>query len=98
MSPSRFVFHPHAVQEARAARLWYEQRSPQAAAGFLAELSRSFELIAKYPEAVQQSSLGDRRFVMRTYPFLIAYRVRGTRIEIIAVAHQHRRPGYWKDR
>jgi plasmid stabilization system protein ParE len=86
------------VQEAKAARLWYEQRSSQAAVGFLAELSRALELIGKFPEGVRRSPLGGRRFVMRTYPFLIAYRVRGTRIEIIAVAHQHQRPDYWKNR
>ena len=29
---------------------------------------------------------------------LVAYRVRGPRIEVVAVAHQRRKPGYWKGR
>ena len=96
MSPSRFVFHPDAVEEARAARLWYQERSAHAAHGFLAELSRAFTLIAQDPEAWQAYPGGDRRFGLHAYPFLVAYRVVGDQIQIVAVAHQRRRPQYWR--
>jgi hypothetical protein len=66
--------------------------------GFLEELSYALKLIAARPDAWQAYPSGDRRFVMRSYPFLIAYRPLEEGIQIIAVAHQHRRPGYWRDR
>ena len=98
MARSRIAFHPDAVAEARAARLWYQERSRQAAEGFLAELSRALEFITRHPTGTQESGRGDRRFVLRTYPFLIACRVQGDQIQIIAAAHSHRRPDYWKER
>jgi len=50
-------FHPDAVEEAREATGWYEERSPAAARAFLAELD----------EAVEST----RRYVMRRSPFLV---------------------------
>jgi hypothetical protein len=36
-----WLFHPEAVAEARAARRWYADRSPLAAAAFVAELDHA---------------------------------------------------------
>ena len=41
---------------------------------------------------------GTRRFLLRRFPFSLLYRVELTRLVIVAVAHAHRRPGYWKQR
>jgi plasmid stabilization system protein ParE len=43
-------FHPEAVAEAHAAREWYCQRSPAAAAAFLAELDSAIERIGLFSE------------------------------------------------
>jgi len=44
-------------------------------------------------EAVEEAEAAARRD-----PFSIIYRVESGRILIVAVAHGHRRPGYWKSR
>jgi len=36
-----------------------------------------------------------RRYYLRRFPYMVAYREAGALIEIGAVAHQHRRPDYW---
>ncbi|MBC7976640.1 MAG: type II toxin-antitoxin system RelE/ParE family toxin [Myxococcales bacterium] len=36
--------------------------------------------------------------VLHRYPYLIAYIIRDPQIVILAVAHQHRQPGYWLSR
>lgn len=36
--------------------------------------------------------------LLRRYPFGVVYRIEPARILIIAVAHGHRRPGYWRGR
>jgi hypothetical protein len=41
---------------------------------------------------------GRCRYVMKRFPFVVVYRVTTDRIEIIAVAHGSRKPGYWKKR
>ena len=39
-----------------------------------------------------------RRYVFPRYPFSLVYILRGGDIEIVAVAHGRRRPGYWQAR
>jgi hypothetical protein len=40
-----------------------------------------------------------RRFLLRKFPFLLIYRERaGGNLQIVAVAHTSRKPGYWKER
>jgi len=38
------------------------------------------------------------RGVLRRFPYFLVYRVEPERVVIVAVAHAHQRPGYWKDR
>lgn len=89
--------HPDAVAEARDARLWYAERSPDAAAAFLAEFDRALARIEEAPMRWPVKS-GVRRYVLRRFPFLIVYRVLESQVEVIAVTHARRRPGYWKSR
>jgi hypothetical protein len=39
-----------------------------------------------------------RRVPVRRFPFFVIYRERDEDLQIIAVAHQSRRPGYWRSR
>jgi hypothetical protein len=39
-----------------------------------------------------------RRYVVPRFPFSSVYRMREDEVEIIAVAHGRRRPGYWRSR
>ena len=87
-----------AVAEAVAAAEWYAARSLTAAAGFEAELDAAESAIRELPNAWPPFDHGTRRYLLRRYPFGIVYRVEVSRILIVAVAHGHRRPGYWRDR
>ena len=91
-------FHPDASEEADQARKWYAERSPVAALSFLAELSRAVERIAESPEIWPEYESGTRRYVFPPFPYSLIYRCVKARIQIIAVAHAKRKPGYWKDR
>lgn len=98
MSPDSAEFHPAAMAEARAAREWYEQRSPATARAFLGELDRGVALLVEAPGACPPYLHGTRHYVMRRFPFQLVYREgRGT-VLVVAVAHVRRRPGYWKAR
>lgn len=35
---------------------------------------------------------------MRRFPYLIHFRVQGDTIQVVAIAHGKRRPGYWQIR
>ncbi len=87
-----------AVDEAQAAFEWYAARSLQAAARFEKELSRAVEKIQDNP-ALHPSYIHGTRFCrLRRFPFLAVFREKPDTIEIVAVAHGHREPGYWKRR
>jgi plasmid stabilization system protein ParE len=87
-----------AVIEAAAAAQWYAMRSAAAAAAFEAELDEAESAIRQLPHAWPAYDHGTRRYLLRRYPFGIVYRVEAARILIVAVAHGHRRPAYWRDR
>jgi len=90
--------HPEAIKEARAARQWYQARNAEAAEAFMAELDRAVEQIEKAPRQ-WPPYLGDtRRYLLYRFPFFVVFREAADRIEILAVAHGRRRPGYWLGR
>ncbi len=91
-------FHPDAVAEARVAFEWYQVRNERAAGLFLAELDLAIARIAETPERWPLYLRGTRRFLLRRFPFGVVYRQVAETIQIVAVAHGRRKPGYWKER
>jgi len=98
MSRIPVAFHPEALAEAEAAVRWYAERSVRAAERFLKVLEDAVEQVVAAPSRWGSSSEGTRRVILQHYPYLLIYRVLPDRIEILAVAHGRRRPGYWRIR
>jgi len=91
-------FHPQAADEADAARLWYFERNPQVSQAFLAALDAAVEGIAASPRRWPRVHGKYRRYLLRKFPFSVVYLERTESVEVIAVAHHRRRPGYWRER
>ena len=91
-------FHYEAFEEAEAAQRWYSERSLVAARAFTAELGHAIEIVSESPERWPRSSANTRRYVFPRFPFSLVYRMKDNVIEIVAVAHHKRRPGYWRHR
>lgn len=87
-----------ALEEAEASARWYAERSPSAAVSFDAELDAAELAISEQAEAWASFDHGTRRYLLRRFPFSVVYQVEPSRVVIVAVAHAHRRPGYWKPR
>ena len=98
MSSRHVDIHPEAIAEAQAANRWYRERSASAAEAYLAELDLAVEAIAENPEMWPRYVHGTRRYILHRFPFYLVYRETADRLEIIAVAHGRRKPGYWKNR
>lgn len=94
----RVRFHRDADQELSEAQDWYRQRSEVAAQAFALEIDHAIQNIAEAPLRWPEGRRGERRFVLDRFPYTLLYRVREDHIFITAVAHQSRRPGYWRDR
>jgi hypothetical protein len=62
------------------------------------ELDLAMDQIARNAAQYHLREFGTRRMVLRRFPFVIVFRAAPAGVEIIAVAHGRRRPGYWRDR
>jgi toxin ParE1/3/4 len=91
-------FHPAARVELREARLWYEERSPLSAVAFAQEVDVAVSRIAETPMRYPVAEHGTRRVVLDRFPYNVFYRVGTEEIVVVAIAHQRRRPGYWRGR
>jgi plasmid stabilization system protein ParE len=90
--------HPEAEAEADGAFEWYWARSEPAALGFDAVLRIAFSALRRNPRIYAPYLLGTRRIMLNKYPFFVVFRELTRKIQIVAVAHTKRRPGYWKRR
>ena len=98
MSGPSVQLHPDALEEAEAAIDWYRRRSFRAAERFLDELEEVIKRIDSDPGQFPGYAFGTRKALLDRFPYLVIFRETAKGVEIIAVAHGRRRPGYWRDR
>jgi plasmid stabilization system protein ParE len=89
---------PRAEDEARAAFLWYLERSERAAAAFEHEIAQAIERIGEAPTVYPLVDQELRRYLLDRFPYALLYSIAETIVRVIAVTHQHRKPGYWAGR
>jgi plasmid stabilization system protein ParE len=77
---------------------WYESQAPGLGDAFLIEVLSAADRIARYPEAWQPLEEGVRRCRLSRFPYGLIYTIDHDDILVLAVAHLHRRPDYWRDR
>jgi plasmid stabilization system protein ParE len=65
---------------------------------FLDELDRAMERIGDHPGQFPMYAFGARRLLLHRFPYLVVFRETAAGLEIVAVSHGRRRPGYWRDR
>jgi plasmid stabilization system protein ParE len=86
-----------AETETRSAFLWYLARSKRAAERFEAAIEECVGAILESPERWPEMEPGiRRRFVFHRFPYAMIYRIVGDEVQVVAVMHLHRRPGYWR--
>jgi plasmid stabilization system protein ParE len=90
--------HPEARLEFREAIAYYEDCRECLGLGFSREVYLSINSIAETPQLWSKFSFNSRRFLTKRFPYSIIYQILEDSVLIVAVAHQSRKPGYWKDR
>jgi plasmid stabilization system protein ParE len=95
--------HPSAEVEANKAAHWYDKQQSGLGREFLAALADAADTIQthprRYPLSEHARNRDVRELMLDRFPYLIAYEIKSEEeIVILAVAHAHRRPGYWKRR
>ena len=96
--PLPVKYRPQVVAEVEEAFDWYADRSIEAAERFRAELNLGIQAIRREPNRWPRYIGQTRRFRLKDFPYLIVFRPTENSIEVLAVAHTSRSPGYWKQR
>ena len=87
-----------AQRELDEAIAYYNSQVPGLGDAYLVESVATIERIRRFPVAWQPLGKQVRRCRLRRFPYGLIYAVDEGNILIVAVAHTHRRPGYWRDR
>lgn len=97
---TRFVVGlvPPAEAEVREAFLWYFERSPLAADAFRIEALEAIDAHAEGADMWAPDADGVRHYALRRFPYTVHYVLEGGVATVLAVGHQRRKPGYWRER
>jgi plasmid stabilization system protein ParE len=99
-----YRIHPAAQHEADGAADWYGERVPALAVEFARQYVMLIDTILEsprmFPPADDAPAGVECRNASRLgrFPYRIVYALVGEDVYVVAVAHHHRRPGYWRDR
>ena len=96
----QIVVLPEAEEDARAAARWYEDRRGGLGLEFLGAFQDATDRAAGQPDA-HPSWAEDPRYRwtrLQRFPYLLFYEIRGGILEVEAVVHERRKPGFWLGR
>ena len=94
----RHRYLPSAREELNEAAAFYEASVPGLGEAFLEDVERAIETVRESPGIGALVGRRFRKAILRRFPFTIVYAQRDEEIVIVAIAHQRRRPGYWRGR
>lgn len=87
-----------ARRELKDAVHYYNAQRARLGDEFRDEVWETIQRIKKFPEAWHPLSASIRRCQMNRFPYGLIYVASKNEILVIAVAHLHRAPEYWRDR
>ena len=100
----KVLLSPRARVELGEILEYYAAQQPGLDAEFLAEFEHSSRQLGQFPEigpvagGLMTSVRRSRRLIMRRFPYLLIYSLAPASLTIVAIAHQSRRPGFWRNR
>jgi plasmid stabilization system protein ParE len=94
----KFRFVSPANIELDEAIRYYEHQLPGLGFRFYQEVDAAIERINHMPEAWTKIGENTRRYLIKGFPYALLYAIEADEILILAMAHLHRNPEYYKDR
>lgn len=99
----RHGFHSEAWDELLAAVAWHDAREAGSGREFARAISRKLDQLDRFPQSAPLYVGAPKKFDVRkmsvsgwSYSLVVA--TVGSERLVIAVAHDKRKPGYWRDR
>ena len=96
----RIAFHPAAREELLEAAARYDEQAHGLGKQFIDEVEQAVRFVEEHPKLGLLVGGGGslRRWTLRRFPYYVLYRTEADTLYILAIAHQRRRPGFWKHR
>jgi hypothetical protein len=91
-------FYEPAYIEYQEAIDFYNLQSERLGDKFIIEIDKTITIIKNYPQSFSDYTKHTRKAVVNVFPYNIIYTIHKNYIEILAIAHQHRKPNYWLNR
>ena len=82
----------------QAVDYYIEHAGPKLAEDFLNAVQKARQHLSEYPESGAPVSKNMRVLHLQRFPYAVVYRITQDAIILLAVAHQRRRPLYWRKR
>jgi plasmid stabilization system protein ParE len=95
---SALIFHPAAKAELVASIRFYEAQTPGLGDRFLEAVEATGAHFLLHPNAGSPLTGGHRKRIVSGFPYSLIYDFGEGEIYLVAVAHHHRRPDYWRSR
>ena len=94
-----YVFHPAAEAEHLESVAWFESKRPGLGASYLSDFEGMMAQVCEAPHRYPIEKGSDvRRTRMKRFPYTVHFLESSGSIQVLAVAHHRRRPGYWLGR
>jgi len=94
----RVRFLDVAAAEFDGAVAYYDAAKAGLGDDFRNEVAHGLSRMKRHPLAWRAMGPDLRRYRLRRFPYGLIYHVLEDELLVVAVAHLHRRPGYWRDR
>ncbi len=91
-------FHPAAEEELLEAGRYIKADDPWQANLFERAFSEALALACREPFIFRCFEDDFRKVRVGKFRYLLIFRLRADEVQVLAVAHTSRRPGYWKNR
>ena len=94
----RLEFHPEAELEFLEAAAYYELRVVGLGQRFGADVRRTLDMLLAPPEIGIAVDTDLRKYALQRFPFSLIYGLSPDVLRVEVLAHQSRRPEYWRSR
>lgn len=91
-------WHSEAQIEFEEAAIYYEEQVEGLGERFVTRIEAAAARVLTNPLMPRCFDGECRKVKTDKFPYLIIYRVKNEELQILAIAHTSRRPGYWKER
>jgi toxin ParE1/3/4 len=94
----KLIVHPLALREIHKGADHYKRILSEVEVRFLHVVEHAIQRVREHPEMGEELARGERRLLLRRFPYKLIYRSGLGRVFIVALAHHKRREGYWRRR